>query len=532
MRPLTTPSADTADPRPVETAPAEPSAPLLTVPAPAREHQAAPTGISLRLRLTLWNVAILLVVLVLFGVSVFGILYLTLQNEINESLPQQYNQIRDSTLFTEVRDLSGRTWPFTNLRPDNFGSDQLDVYVQIATLSGTVPEWGRSSNLSGRTLPLSPEVLEVVRGGNVVMDNEVIVDGQKMRLYSGPLLSNRPGERSPNIIGVIQVARALDRVEQTMALLRAVLVSMGGASVVVAAVAGLLVTGRALAPLARLSQTARAIGASRDFSRRVEVQARDAEVKRLAETVNEMLGQLQAAHNQLATTLETQRRFVADASHELRTPLTTIRGNVGLLRRVADVDPEDRSAALADIDSEAERMSRLVSQLLSLARADAGAGVLLAPLDLMPLVEDSGRQLMVLAHAAGLTALVGPVDPVWVNGDADGLRQLLLALIDNAVKYTPAPGVVRLRLSRQDDAAVIELSDTGIGIAPADQERIFERFFRADPARSGGGAGLGLAIARWLAEAHGGRIEVDSELGSGSTFRVRLPVLATEPPAA
>lgn len=506
--------------QPPPTAIVAPERPVLPVATGHRQR-----GLSLRVRLTLWNVAILLVVLLLFGTSVFGILSLTLNNEINESLPQQYNQIRDSTLFTEVLDLSGRSWPFTNLRPDNFGSDQLDVYVQIATLSGTVPEWGRSSNLTGRTLPLSPEMLETVRGGGVVMDAEVLVDGQKMRLYSGPLLANRPGERTPRIIGVIQVARALDRFEQTMALLRALLVTIGVASLAVAAMAGLVVTGRALAPLARLSQAARAIGASRDFSRRVETPDNDNEVTRLAVTVNEMLAQLQAAHNHLAVTLETQRRFVADASHELRTPLTTIRGNVGLLRRVADVDPADREAALADIEAEAERMSRMVSQLLSLARADTPSGVLLVPLDLAPLVEDSGRQLLVLANAAGLTATIGPLEQVRVRGDADGLRQLLLVLIDNAVKYTPEPGEVRLRLDRDGDTAVIALSDTGIGIAPADQARVFERFYQADPARSSGGAGLGLAIARWLVEAHGGQIEVQSVLGSGSVFRVSLPLL-------
>jgi signal transduction histidine kinase len=480
---------------------------------------------SLRLRLTLWNVAILLAVLVLFGSSVFAVLGYILDNEINESLPQQYNQIRDSTVFTEVFDLAGRSFPFTNLRPDNFGSDRLDVFVQIASPSGAVPEWGRSSNLGGKSLPLSPTVLDKVRTGGTVLESEVMVEGQAMRLFSGPLLSNSPGERSPRIVGVIQVARALDRIEQLMTMLRAVLIGFGVVSLLVAALAGLIVTGRALAPLNRLSLSARAIGTSRDFSQRVETAEADNEVTRLAGTINEMLVQLQAAHNSVAASLEAQRRFVADASHELRTPLTTIRGNVGLLRRVNDVDPADQAAALADIESEAERMSRLVAQLLSVARADAGMNVQLAPLELRPVVEEVGRQLLLLAGAAGLVARVGPIDDAVVNGDADGLKQLLLILIDNAVTYTPPPGTVQLRLERCGDGVAIDVIDSGIGIDAAEHERVFERFYRADPARTGGGAGLGLAIARWLVEAHNGRIEVQSAPGCGSTFRVTLPVV-------
>jgi signal transduction histidine kinase len=151
--------------------------------------------------------------------------------------------------------------------------------------------------------------------------------------------------------------------------------------------------------------------------------------------------------------------------------------------------------------------------------------VQLAPLELRPVVEEVGRQLLLLAGAAGLVARVGPIDDAVVNGDADGLKQLLLILIDNAVTYTPPPGTVQLRLERCGDGVAIDVIDSGIGIDAAEHERVFERFYRADPARTGGGAGLGLAIARWLVEAHNGRIEVQSAPGCGSTFRVTLPVV-------
>jgi signal transduction histidine kinase len=512
-------------PAPASRAPAPAGMPVATPAAAAPTPRRRRLALSIRLRLTLWNVAILTGVLLLFGISVYAFFAISLNKEIDDALQQQYSQIRDGAGFYLAWDRTGGLRLFTDLRPDRFGSDQLDLFIQIASLEGRVPDGGRSSNLGELSLPISRAVLDRVREGSTVME-EVIVGGHPMRLYSGPFYLTGPGDRTPDIIGVIQVARSLERTERTMTLLRLLLIGGGLTSLAVAAVVGLALSGAALRPLDRLTQAARAIGAARDFSRRVEPPPADDEVGQLAHTFNEMLAQLQAAHNGLAASLDAQRRFVADASHELRTPLTTIRGNVGLLRRVADVDPADQAAALADIESEAERMSRLVTQLLSLARADAGATLDAQPIELKPIILDSGRQLALLAGSAGLTSAVEVADaPVRVLGDSDALRQLLLILIDNAVKYTPAPGTVRLTLGRDGGEAVIQVADTGIGIAPADQPRIFERFYRADPARSGSGAGLGLAIARWLVEAQQGRIEVDSVPGQGSIFRVRLPLL-------
>lgn len=523
---LTPPAGTVAEPAPAPLAPVTPAATPVIGPVPgASTSRRRRLALSIRLRLTLWNVAILTGVLLLFGVSVYAFFAISLNKEIDDALQQQYSQIRDGAGFYLAWDRTGGLRLFTDLRPDRFGSDQLDLFIQIASLEGRVPEGGRSSNLGELSLPISREVLTAVRDGRTVME-EVFVGGHPMRLYSGPFYLTGPGDRAPDIIGVIQVARSLERTEWTMTLLRLLLIGGGLTSLAVAAVVGLALSGAALRPLDRLTQAARAIGTARDFSRRVELPPVDDEVGQLARTFNEMLAQLQAAHNGLAASLDAQRRFVADASHELRTPLTTIRGNVGLLRRVTDVDPADRAAALADIDSEAERMSRLVNQLLSLARADSGATLKTQPLDLLPIIRDCGRQLALLAGSAELTSAVDlPGEPVRVQGDPDALRQLLLILIDNAVKYTPAPGAVRLKLDRDGATAVIQVADTGIGIAPEDQPRIFERFYRADPARSGNGAGLGLAIARRLVEAQQGWIEVESAPGQGSVFRVRLPLL-------
>ncbi|MCA9977391.1 MAG: hypothetical protein KC413_16645, partial [Anaerolineales bacterium] len=206
--------------------------------------------------------------------------------------------------------------------------------------------------------------------------------------------------------------------------------------------------------------------------------------------------------------------------HELRTPLTTIRGNLDLMRHMGVADPESMDV----IQDELERMTRLIGDLLLLARADSGG----LPLDRRPVALDNTlfevyRQVSRLQGA--VTVTVTEIDQVSVLGDADRLKQLLLILVDNAIKYTPAGGAVSLSLSRTDGWAKLQVSDTGVGIPAQDIPHIFERFYRVDKARSRaqGGSGLGLAIAKWIATAHGGWIKVESTVGEGTTFTVSLP---------
>jgi signal transduction histidine kinase len=232
-------------------------------------------------------------------------------------------------------------------------------------------------------------------------------------------------------------------------------------------------------------------------------------------------GELRAANSRLEQTLEAQRRLVADASHELRTPLTTIRGNASLLRQFPEVTPEDRDAALDQIGQEAERMSRLVHDLLTLARADAGQPLRRQPVALGPLVEDVVAQVRMLADGHPLTVYI--CQSAEIMGDPDALRQLALILLDNAVKYSPNRGPIHVRLEVDGTEVRLVVADSGIGIAPDDLPHIFERFYRADRGRKAGGTGLGLSIGLWIAEQHHGRIEVTSVLGRGSTFTVRLP---------
>jgi signal transduction histidine kinase len=244
------------------------------------------------------------------------------------------------------------------------------------------------------------------------------------------------------------------------------------------------------------------------------------------------VGRLSMAFNQSMERLErlfkTQRRFLADVSHELRTPLTAIRGNVDLMQRMGTGDPE----SLRDMRSEVERMSRLVGDLLLLAQADSGNLPLnKTNVELDTLLLEVARETRVLSHTVTLT--VGEIDQAIVVGDRDRLKQVLLNLVVNALKYTPDGGRVTLGLAQVDGQAKLAVIDTGVGISAEDQVKIFDRFYRVDKARSRamGGAGLGLSIALRIAQMHGGRIELASEgvPGKGSIFTIWLPLKESDP---
>ena len=407
------------------------------------------------------------------------------------------------------------------------------TFVQVANADGQVE--ARSENLGADTLPLPPDALGVALAEQEWL-GEVSVDGQRLRQIVTPLrFSRTPGETP--IVLVLQVAQPLGALEGTLRALQATVLLVGAGGVLIAVAAGWLLARTALHPIDRLAQTADAIGAARDFGQRVRVPGRRPdEIGRLGLAFNRMLNELQAAHEQVATALVAQRRFVADASHELRTPLATLRGNIDLLRQmVTDLGSGDtqETAILDDVSVEAERMSRLVADLLLLAQADAGQHLTLRPVDVSLVARDAARTARLLRDDVLVEADALPAD-LWVRGHADRLRQVVMILLDNAVKHAPPGGRVTLMAERAShgtaESVAIRISDDGPGIAPADQERIFERFYRAPGSRSGEGTGLGLAIARWIVEEHQGSIEVSSAPGQGATFTVWLPVTERPPP--
>src|SRR5262249_20793636 len=328
----------------------------------------------------------------------------------------------------------------------------------------------------------------------------------------------------------------------TLSTLSRLLVTGDLIALLFASLGGWLIAENGLRPIASVTRAVGGIAynASRaSLGTRVNYSGPNDEVGELVTTFNDMLTAIERVAN-------AQRRFVADASHELRAPLTTIKGSLDFLRRAPDLSEAERRATIEDAYAEAERMANLVSDLLLLARVDAASsgsyGLREAwldeqlrtrrePIQLDELAMDIFRHGRAQLHARNkdLHLSVTNIEPVTVVGDPGQIRQLVLILLDNAIKYTPAGGKIRISVTRNGNRAAFSIADTGIGIRSEDRPQIFERFYRADQARERDehGSGLGLAIARWIAGAHEGDISAHSQPGQASTFTVLLPAVAT-----
>lgn len=507
---------------------------------------------SLRLRMILWYGSLIAIAL-----GFFGLLFLLLTTDaINSSV--------ESALRTEARvamvDVLDDLSPAPPYWPGQLTMRVVDTYRDPGVVVEVLDAQSQVRYLStnGARLPLSNETTRSILAGQLPVLYDTSVDGQHVRVQALPIRApvqgvsgNANGVPTGNgpVIGVLLVAKSLSDVDVTMLLLRALLLLSGVATLVGTLIASWLIGTRVLRPLTELVLTARSIAASTargtrlgNLSQRVPQSGGRDELAQVVETFNEMLASLESA-------TQTQRRFVADASHELRAPLTTIQGNLAFLQRHVDELPaQERRIMLADAHRETLRLAELVEELLLLARADAGADTPLAAQametpaeDFMrsaPLVEldravlQLVRQLRRRLEIEGskLQLEIGHIEPVRVRGDEESLRRITLILLDNAVKYTPVRGEkgenrVIVSLARARGQAVLRVRDTGIGIGPADLPHIFERFYRADPARSSPGTGLGLSIAQTLVEQLGGSITAESTPGQGSTFSVWLPLV-------
>ncbi|MEK7401629.1 MAG: HAMP domain-containing sensor histidine kinase [Gemmatimonadota bacterium] len=337
----------------------------------------------------------------------------------------------------------------------------------------------------------------------------------------------------PNISRVVAAVPTADAEVQPQLLLGTMFV-LAPLLLLISVAAAYAVAGNTFKPVDQLINEVEAITDGRSLHRRLPAEEADEELARLAETLNRMIGRLQTSFGAL-------RRFTADASHELKTPLTVLRADVERAMHPS-AGNEERMQALEEAMQEIARMSDLVDSLLTLARADEGRFDLhTEALHLEPLVNDVFETAVILGEDAGVSVTMPLVEDAVVMGDATRLRQLFLNLITNAIKYTPRGGHVEITLSlRNSDEVGLTVRDTGVGIAAADLDHIFDRFWRADRARSRrpvldgrgsvdrGGFGLGLSIAQWIAQAHGGSLTAQSRLGRGSIFTVLLPVAPAE----
>ena len=477
---------------------------------------------SIRLRLTIWYVGLLAIILVAFALVIYTLQERSALGEVDAEL-QTYAKTIVSVASRDVliKHINGTAPSIVSRGEIAPGFTGTQLYVQFTNLWGIIGT--QEPKLRETQIPLDDEMRDWANRGRATKRSIPLPNGILLRVYTEPIVLDN------QVIGYIQTARVINGVSDNLRRLATLLTAGIIMALALAALVGVLLAEAALRPIDSVTQTALRITQTDDLSRRIIVppNAPKDEVGRLAATFNLMLDRIE-------TIFETQQRFIADVSHELRTPLTTIRGNLALVKRSKQADPE----SLAAMESEAERMSRLVRDLLLLAQADAGVTLQRSPVELDGLLLEVYRQTRVIAQQTdhGVTVRLGAEDQATVMGDPDRLRQLLLNLAENAVKYTPSGGQVTLALERQDGWVRVDVADTGIGIPAEDLPHIFERFYRVDKARSRerGGTGLGLSIAQWIAQAHGGRLEVKSRVGQGTTFSLWLPVVggAAQPPLA
>jgi heavy metal sensor kinase len=449
---------------------------------------------SIKFRLTIWYLVVLVALLLLFGIMSYFMLSQSLYQGLDESL-------KTSTLALEN---SLDVWN---------GHIDLGIRLQPSEL---VLLYGSDGSLLqgfgwGVEVPHIDTLVAQALEGHASFLTARAANEQEIRLYAAPFLG-QPG------IGAIVVGSSTDDVTEVLESFNNILIVAALATLALAGGGGFFMASRALKPIERIRQTAQEIGES-DLSRRVEVGSED-ELGRLALTLNQMIARLEAAFSR-------QRQFTADASHELRTPLAVVQAESTLAMR-KERTPDDYRKSLELISQEAEYMSAIVGKLLYLARIDAGKDHLnFERINLKELLTELSSDIEVLAREKSIEFNLAPLEDLSVEGDRVKLEQLFLNLLENAIMYTPSGGTVSASIVREGKTAVISIKDTGIGISKEHLPHLFERFYRVDKARSrteGGGAGLGLAICKHIAEVHGGRIEVESKVGEGSTFSVFLPL--------
>jgi heavy metal sensor kinase len=452
---------------------------------------------SIRVRLTAWYVAFFSLLFVLFGIFLYSILSSALESRLQESLAAQVNTA-------------------AVLLPDELVEEKGDAPKAAA------------------------EVVAEMRGSSIgiLMDGRVLAgDAQLCRTVAAEVAGNPRDEIALSLPKVgprgfraavrrltqdgrtylVIAAASLDFVSADLAIVRRVLLFAIPLLIAMAGLGGYWLTKRSLAPLGWMAEQAKHITSS-NLDKRLEIGNAAEELTVLSASFNELLSRLDQ-------TFDSMRRFVADASHELRTPISVIRGEADVALS-KERSPAEYRQALALILDESRRLSRLVDDLLNLARADAGSVKLqVQEFYFNDLLSECCRSVQGLASARGIRLECRPGDDLSFQGDEELLRRLVVNLLDNAIRYTPGGGTVSATLLAQGPELRIEVADTGVGIAPEAMPHLFERFYRADQARSrqDGGFGLGLAIVKWIAESHHGAVDLASRPGAGTTFTVTLP---------
>lgn len=462
---------------------------------------------NIRFKLTLWYIVILGIILSSF--STF--LYFTLSRSLYKGIDVKIKSIAEVIGSSSTNPYS--QYSFSNIDrvlEDSFGWKPVTKFIQVLDESGRIGR--KSDNLKRFQLPVSIRALRNASQGKATFETIKAMGEYPLRMVTVPVIQRR------HIVNIVQVATSLEGVEDALNTLLLILWITVPSALVVASLGGLFLANKALNPVDEITRTARMI-TSKSLDQRIKLKKANDEIGRLAETFNDMISRLGRSFKQI-------RQFSADASHELRTPLTILKGEIEVGLRKRRRLGEYRKILNSNLE-EVDHMTQIVDDLLFLSKADMGEVHLQKqPINLTELTSEIHAQARMIAMAKDITVRLDNDSNVLVMGDRLRLRQLLLNLVDNGVKYTPDGGEVTISLERDDGRIKLRVMDNGIGIAPDNQTHIFDRFFRVDKARSreAGGSGLGLSICKWIVEAHGGEISVESDLGKGSTFTVTLPV--------
>jgi len=473
---------------------------------------------SLRIKLTLWYVLILGILLISFS----SFLYFTLSKSLYRDVDNKLRSLAELIASESASPLS--KFGFGNIDralETSMNLKPIGKFIQVLDESGNIGR--KSDNLKNVQLPISLSTLKNASKGLITFETNRSFGNTPLRIITFPVLENS------HITKIVQVASSLEDVEDALNTLLIILIIGVPLALLVASLGGQFLANKALKPVDHITQTARMI-TSQNLNQRIKPAKVKDEISRLIETFNEMISRLDRSFRQF-------KQFSTDASHELKTPLTILRGEVEVALRRERTLHEYEQILKSNLE-EINRMSQIVEDLLLLSKADSGELRLNKEnINLTEILNEVVAQSKILRIE---TSNHHEVIPIF--GDPLRIRELFLNLIENGIKYTEEGGSIHIHLTKdalvqnrnpsgraqgeQAEFVTIIVSDTGIGIAKEDQERIFDRFFRVDKARSReqGGSGLGLSICKWIVEAHQGEIEVESELGKGSSFIVKLPI--------
>jgi heavy metal sensor kinase len=455
---------------------------------------------TLRVRFSLWTAGLLLAMLVVFAAFVYINTAQNLANAVDNTLNRTATQLI-SEIDIEHRELVSIERFFA--REGNAPLREQGFTLRILDLAGqTIQEYGPYSQFPQPTTSFTTP-----NQAGIYSTYTDPATGHQVRIYTTLVIEDN------RVTGTIQIAHNLITIQKDLRQLLTSLLVGGPLVVVLAGIGGYFLANRALAPIDHMTRTVQRISVE-DLSARLNLPSTDDEVGRLASTFDSMLARLDHA-------FQRERQLTADAAHELRTPLTamqTILGNTLAQQRT----PGEYKQALIDLAEEASRLRKLTEELLFLARSDGHRAASYEPVNLSTLLEDIADSLRPAAKDKGLELVCHIPEGLTLAGDSDSLIRMFVNLLGNAIKYTTQGQITVSPAQTINEFIEIAIADTGIGIAPEHLPHIFDRFYRADKSRATSGAGLGLAIALSIAQAHGGTIQVESEIGEGTVFTVQL----------